>query len=156
MNADELRKLAMAATPGPWMWDQNEYHVWLCTPDRGRLIVMDFVRKGMQRAQPRFSDRGNERRGGIMYAADEIGNLYTNPDAAYIAAANPAAVLELLDENDHLRSVIREAAAKLAGHKPISRALTAAFIQDVLRDLCHEEDTWETTNGNDSDKPTNT
>lgn len=78
----------MKHTPGPWFWDvRDEHKVFrLCSPIRGTLIVMDFTRWGMQSAQPRFSDRAGERRGGIMEDGSKI-DLSKNPDARLIAAA---------------------------------------------------------------------
>jgi hypothetical protein len=75
-------------TPGPWFWDvRKKYNVFrLCSPIRGTLIVMDFSRWGMQSAQPRFSDRNGEKRGGIMEDGSKI-DLSKNPDARLIAAA---------------------------------------------------------------------
>lgn len=82
-------------TPGPWYWHTDDNgNVSLCTPNRGRLYVMDFARKGMSSAQPRFSrwegvERG--RQGGIMTPGVE------HPDARLIAAApDLAAVLRPL------------------------------------------------------------
>ena len=45
-------------TPGPWRWFINTKikQVYLATPDRGRLIVMNLERWGMQDAKPRFRD----------------------------------------------------------------------------------------------------
>lgn len=77
-------------TAGPWMWRVNgSGHVYLRTIDRGGLYIMDFVRRGMQGAQPRFAvwkgdDR--ERLGGIMMAASEF-DFRNHPDARLIAAA---------------------------------------------------------------------
>jgi hypothetical protein len=78
----------MAHTPGPWMWDvrPKSKTFRLITPHSGQLIVMDFVRWGMQSAQPRFSDRNGERRGGIMEDGSTL-DLSKNPDARLIAAA---------------------------------------------------------------------
>jgi len=47
---------------------------------------MDFVRWGMNDAQPRFSDRGDQPLGGIMHPAYEL-DLNQHPDARLIAAA---------------------------------------------------------------------
>lgn len=82
-------------TPGPWHWfEREDGYVYLATPDRGHLYVMDFARKGMRGATPRFSlwngdDRG--RQGGIMHDFLEAGGTL-HPDARLIAAAP-----ELLD-----------------------------------------------------------
>lgn len=81
-------------TPGPWMWQANPAgDIRLATPDRGNLTVMDFARKGMQRAEPRFAvwqGVERERLGGIMHGVTELiekeGDL-VHPDALLIAAA---------------------------------------------------------------------
>lgn len=64
-------------TPGPWEWTfRSNNSVMLQTPDRGKLVVMDFARKGMNRAEPRFAvmddDMPRGRRGGILYGAHEL------------------------------------------------------------------------------------
>lgn len=74
------------STPGPWYWETANNKIMLMTPKNGHCIVMDFVRKGMQGAQPRFSDRGDQPLGGVMINADEL-ELEDNPDARLIAAA---------------------------------------------------------------------
>lgn len=68
-------------TAGPWAWHFNPISgaAYLATPDRGRLIVMDTARKGMQGTTVRFSrwtglegglPRG--RQGGIMCPPQEL------------------------------------------------------------------------------------
>ncbi len=81
----------MNHTPGPWTWRFMQGGGFsLCTPDRGMLIVMDFARRGMNGAQPRFSvwpgdrDRNNV---GRMTKADELGELHDHPDARLISFA---------------------------------------------------------------------
>lgn len=80
----------MAHTPGPWTWDVTPGgDVRLVTPDRGKLYVMGFVRKGMRGAQPTLSlwgDGERGRRGGIMHDFLEAGGA-DHPDARLIAAA---------------------------------------------------------------------
>lgn len=77
-------------TPGPWQWDRRENGEWsLIHPQRGWLLVMDFVRHGMQKGQPRFATwKGDEREnmGGIMVPAAKL-DLPAHPDARLIAAA---------------------------------------------------------------------
>lgn len=86
------------ATKGPWAWFANvrTKEVYLATPDRGRIFVMDFVRYGMSLAAPRFQVR-DESGDGIMYRVDELskpdhnGSIEINhPDALQIAAAPDA------------------------------------------------------------------
>lgn len=77
-------------TPLPWIWKQSGNCTMLCTPDRGQLVIMDFVRCGMNGAEPRFAvwegkDRG--RLGGILKPAKSFKNLYDHPDARLIAMA---------------------------------------------------------------------
>lgn len=100
---NEQRAIAAKATPRPWKWYNGE-QTYLYTLKNGRCFVMDFVRKGMQRAQPRFSDRGNSPLGGVMYPASEL-NLDTHPDARYIVeAANNYP--DALDEIEQLRAEV--------------------------------------------------
>jgi hypothetical protein len=59
--ADKIRELAASGTPsGRWHWNGNAKYkaVALCSwmPGLGRVTIMDFVRAGMQGAQPRFRD----------------------------------------------------------------------------------------------------
>lgn len=108
--AIEAKARSDAATVAPWIWDINRrfHDIRLVSPKNGWCIVMDFIRWGMQGAQPRFSDRGNAPLGGIMHPAEEYdrteGGLSANPDAAFISHARtdvPALadlVLALLDE----------------------------------------------------------
>ena len=78
-------------TKGPWEWMQwtRSGGIHLGTPDRGHLIVMDFVRSGMQGAQPRFAKwKGDERdkMGGIMIEA--VGSdLNQSADALLLRSA---------------------------------------------------------------------
>lgn len=81
-------------TPGPWGWFTNGNHTSLVTPDRGRLYVMEFARRGMQGAGPRFAhwdgmDTGapRERLGGIMEDGPYLRDGNLHPDARLIAAA---------------------------------------------------------------------
>lgn len=55
-------------TPGPWAWfgTGNNEHVYLATTHSGRRYVMDFVRWGINGAQPRFQPE----RGGMVKAKD--------------------------------------------------------------------------------------
>ncbi|WP_130617958.1 hypothetical protein [Dyella amyloliquefaciens] len=88
-------------TAGPWEWRTNAGRVYLRTVNRGGLYIMDFVRKGMQGAQPRFAVwKGEEREklGGVMHGADEI-DIRLHPDARLIAAA-PDLLASLIEMRD--------------------------------------------------------
>ena len=94
IDTTKLRQLAQHATPGPWeysSWDINSF-----------AIVVGFDSPGSTTGEM------------IVYpdASDEegYGGVKLLNDAEYIAAANPATVLQLLDEIDRLRTI--EAAAR--------------------------------------------
>lgn len=80
---EELGKAARAATPGPWMWDSDPIkgdplnRVRFQVVARGRTITQCYRSSGDEMAQK---------------------------EAAYIAAANPSAILELLAERDALKA----------------------------------------------------
>lgn len=84
-----------AYTRGPWEWTFRDFGgVMLQTPDRGKLVVMGFARKGMNSAEPLFAvmddDQPRGRRGGILCSASELAKEHgdlTHPDAMLIAAA---------------------------------------------------------------------
>ena len=80
----ELRRLAEAATPGPWeafgAVDGRRGERWLGVTTDMRAI--------------------ESARAGDVFAAQNC----TRQDALFIAAANPAAVLALLDDADALRA----------------------------------------------------
>jgi hypothetical protein len=94
-------------TKGPWMWTvRDDGTVQLHTPDRGWLIVMDFVRHKMQSAIPRFAKWNGEQRGrmgGVMVPATaEI--LAESHDARLITAApdfyEAAWLIDVLSESN--------------------------------------------------------
>lgn len=81
-------------TAGPWEWFEMHGAPYLATPDRGRLYVMAFARKGMQVATARFchwdgisTGEPRGRRGGIMHEGVRLANGAMHPDARLIAAA---------------------------------------------------------------------
>lgn len=78
----------MTHTPGPWFWEirERQSNVRLYTPKNGSCTVMDFTRLGMQKAQPRFSNRNGLPLGGIMIEATKL-DLDHHPDACLITAA---------------------------------------------------------------------
>lgn len=121
---DSLKKLAEAATPGPWVWRQHKIskEIDLAAPHGGGTIVMDFCRQGMQQAQPRFAitmdDEPRGRRGGILVEASALiernpEKLLRHPDAEWIAAANPLEILSLIERVRAAEEIVIEHAAML-------------------------------------------
>lgn len=100
MNTDELRRLAQAATPGEWEQYLYEDHdgppacddigVQASNTDAHALEVLCTME--WSSSHPRDFTRDQ-----------------ATANAAYIAAAHPAAVLALLDDVDRLRAALREA-----------------------------------------------
>ena len=95
IDTQRLRELAQKATPGPWKagclasWNADG-------------VSCRFVYRGKDESvQTRVRIKGGEGVNGSVFDCDA--------DAEYIAAANPATVLALLDEIDRLRTI--EAAA---------------------------------------------
>jgi hypothetical protein len=117
-DRDELRRLAEAATPGPWFWGGHRKWgmrlSWM-RPGWGQTSVMDFVRQGMRGAQPRFADDQV-----MMRKAEDLAVLEVpyredivaidHPDARWIAAASPDVVLALLARIDELTAALTEGA----------------------------------------------
>jgi hypothetical protein len=104
-DTDTLRKLAEAATPGPWRVSDKSVRL---TQDNYILVV----------SQDRWI--------GLVMDNCEL----SEEDAAFIAAANPTAVIALLDEMDALRAKV----------KVLVEALSDA--QNHL-DYCGWGDKWE-------------
>jgi len=79
---DALEAAAKAATPGPWEAYHGEEH----------HIIRSFKNKP-------YSSNGQ-----IIAWCGKMGTEHDWPTAAYIAAANPAAILELIAELRELKS----------------------------------------------------
>ena len=88
MDYDEkaLRKLAEAATPGPWHWDYpQDREKW--SNELGRLMAGDQEILNFGHAEQYYPTEGEEP---------------TPQDSAYIAAIDPTTLLALLDRIDDL------------------------------------------------------
>lgn len=97
IDTTKLRELAQKATPGPW-------EVVYCDIGRHEICDGNF-------------NADHEHIGSFVVMADDDAEspfpIICEHDAEYIAAANPATVLALLDEIDRLRA-IKAAARNLA------------------------------------------
>lgn len=105
----------IAHTPGPWEWRTNGARIYLRTVHRGGLYIMDFVRRGMQGAQPRFAVwQGDDREklGGIMTPASEF-DFRNHPDARLIASApDLLAVIRYAVDNPDFKSDVFDMMAR--------------------------------------------
>ncbi len=94
IDTTKLRELAQNSTPGPWYTSApSEHAVWYDIKD-GRYLIAD--------TSSGFTDDGN---------------------AEYIAAANPATVLALLDELDVMSEYLNDAAQCIARQSQTIRRL---------------------------------
>lgn len=123
MSDDELRALATAATPGPW----KHTALWA-------IEARDDNGDWQSIAGTHVDDEHNDQR-------------FT--DAAYIAAANPATALSLLDriatleaESKRLRELVSEwqTARKLVLAEPVANTVTSPSFRDALNRLANAED----------------
>ena len=88
IDINELRRLAQAATPGPW-----------------KMLPVGDGRQKFAVADSEFLS--------ILTVTDEggatFGTVYDDDDARFIAAANPAAISELLDRLEAAEKAVAEA-----------------------------------------------
>jgi hypothetical protein len=102
-------------TPGPWGWFGNKHGFYLATERGGRIYVMDFVRMGMNRAQPRFQVRVDGKHG-VMTEASELCTFEVADNVVGMkAAAQPGSGVYRTDINgfDHPDARVIAAAAQL-------------------------------------------
>ena len=110
IDTNELRRLAQAATPGPWKL--------LPVGDRAkRFAVADINFLSVLTV--------------VYECGTNFGAVYLDGDAKFIAAANPAAINELLDrleaaekERDALLSLLKEARSTLEMWKDVAPAVS--------------------------------
>lgn len=67
INFVQLEADVEASLKGPWAWSGSPTDLKLSTTHSGRVYVMDFVRKGLNGAQPRFQPN---RKRGMIKASD--------------------------------------------------------------------------------------
>lgn len=106
----DLKTLALAATPGPWM-------LLSVGDDDKNIAVCDKM--GVSLLTVRSE-------GDVNFAA-----VYEDADAVYIAAASPDAILKLLEERD----MLREAMARIieVNRSPIGDSKAFKVISEIAR-----------------------
>jgi hypothetical protein len=115
VDIEKLKALALAATPGPWEVDTVKSEGHYGTDEDGGYGFMGYAiideegRPLMDSLNRDQSEIHEDYDGEELYAWDELAKR----DAAFVAGANPAAVLELIAEVERLRAD-REAAVKEA------------------------------------------
>ena len=122
IDTKQLRKLAEAATPGPWWIDSHGST--MVNPETLDTVFITSDRMG---PSVRHEDTGN------------LSRWRNDNDASFIAAANPTAILELLDLLDTRNRRIDELLAErnatgvaidraLAGHVPDEHPLRSRLL----------------------------
>lgn len=104
----DLRKLAEAATPGPWIaGDDEDSDYFLVGPHDGDEIVFRPVVK-----------------------------LHVQNNAYYIAAANPAAILALLDTIDKQRELLKTALLTIIEYgKDFHPGMESVLVHEITAHL---------------------
>ena len=141
MTADELRKLAEAATPGPWhaypadhqrAHDDDLLPIFVIGPERFHTVAQ--VRPGN---------------------SDDDLPAQTEPNAKLIAACDPTTIIALLDERDRLLSALEQAHQWAAtavcvesGEKLMPRKIIQVVTDnsDGLWALCDDGTLWMMVN----------
>jgi hypothetical protein len=85
LNIEQLKTAALAATPGPWNKSNHANSPRVCAPETEDRLGIEMQIRGN-------GNRDDNRK-----------------NAAFIAAANPAAVLELIAEVERLRAAVGSA-----------------------------------------------
>ena len=145
---DQLRKLAQAATPGPWLTDKAHPY----RPGMGPFFMDSGATIYLQNGEEIVTGGSQDEQGGAV-------GVLTNEDAAYIAAANPQVVLALLDQlevmdqalaaTQELQDLSDSHLAEMASVMNAQDAAlaTVARLSMLLEDLVHSiEDSNQTTN----------
>lgn len=127
-----LRKMAEAATPGPWD---------TLSGNRVRAIKGDFAVPIFESLAPVDWHKKKNLTHKVMCAAyaNEVNN------AAFIAAANPKTVLALLAERDRLREALKPFQIYYEQNDCAERSSDDA-IEVPIRDLCRADAALKDTN----------
>lgn len=88
MNIEELKRLAEAATPGPWEYQKDRKDF----PVNGYVTIRDCIYSVCV----------------LPYEGIHTDDRVTD-NGQFIAAANPAAILELIQQRDELLAALKDA-----------------------------------------------
>jgi len=119
-STDKLRELAEAATPGDWGGQGGV--VWV-PAHRGQECCGCWYDDG--RGNPECCGQPQD-----IWEQEQIAQA-RDCDAPYIAAANPAAILALLDDLDEATSIIR-AFCRSGGSASFGKVTTGVWSLDKL------------------------
>lgn len=134
MNVDikELRRLARNATQGPWVRvfsDKTAVRQFKTISGGDVTWVSDCLCPATGLSE-RVAAKHIDEYGNSHFADIDANHWRAGSDAAFIAAANPATVLALLDEMDALKETMRHMRAELERLRPIeSAALNLAKVK---------------------------
>lgn len=108
MDTEELKQLALAASPGPWALHRQPGERYTPTLTGAAHYDTDYIAvvANVEAINPDESDDAEEmvyRKGVVCDNAGYYAQPVMENDAAFIAAANPAVVLELLAEIERLK-----------------------------------------------------
>lgn len=112
--SNELKALAMAATPGPWMYWAQEGQ-----SSTGKYLHSFCAGESYHDPDDRHTCIGETR-----HADDK----QSCANAQFIAAANPSAVLALIEENERLREALEHAHGYYYGNWPLDVAKVEAAL----------------------------
>lgn len=93
MNLEELRKIAEAATPGPWEWEQPSEEEF---PTCDESLITAWK-----------EDDGHPVEVVTSWGFDACGTEAESQDREFIATFNPQKVLSMLKEIGHLREGVK-------------------------------------------------
>ena len=119
---EELKKLAEAATPGPWEHLSHSAEEAVYTPGRGSsAISVDYVTQ--EGVREKYRDE-------VEAAKAEFGSKeMAQADAAFIAAFNPETILELIAEVERSKGDLERLRPQLDRAEELGEKLAVEFDQ---------------------------
>jgi hypothetical protein len=134
IDLDKFADLARAATPGPWTSDDGDFDD---TPREDGIVGYD----DMANVYGAPVEVGTAAR--PVQEVARLAYLPSNADAAFIAAANPQEILELVERMRAAENIVRDLAAK----EPRIQAHDIFYPRCALCDAMVTEETYEASDG---------